>query len=165
VPPHTTAPAALALGANLGDTHAALASALRHLARLPHTSLAAAATPILTAPVGVADQPPFLNSAAILHTALSPQDLLRHCLDIERLHGRTREPGQRWGPRTLDIDLILYADLQVALPGLTIPHPRLHERLFVLEPLAQIAPDWVVPGLGLSVISLRDRLRARTSAE
>ena len=100
-----------------------------------------------TDPVGVVDQPLFLNGAAALDTELSPRELLEALLSIERRLGRVRD-GTRWGPRTIDLDLLLYGDEVVDEPGLRVPHPRLHERRFALEPLAELNPELVVPGAG-----------------
>jgi 2-amino-4-hydroxy-6-hydroxymethyldihydropteridine diphosphokinase len=100
-----------------------------------------------TDPVGVVDQPRFLNGAAALDTELSPRELLEALLAIERRLGRVRD-GTRWGPRTIDLDLLLYGDEVVDEPGLCVPHPHLHERRFALEPLAELNPELVVPGAG-----------------
>src|SRR5207302_3829580 len=100
-----------------------------------------------TEPWGYADQPRFLNAVAELETDEEPRALLDRLLEVERALGRTRE-GPRYGPRTIDLDLLLYGDEQLDEPGLVVPHPRLHERAFVLEPLAELAPDLVVPGRG-----------------
>lgn len=99
-----------------------------------------------TDPVGVVDQPPFLNGAVAVDTSLTPRELLEVLLSVERELGRVRT--ERWGPRTIDLDLLVYADEIVDEPGLRVPHPRLHERRFALEPLAELAPDLHVPGLG-----------------
>jgi 2-amino-4-hydroxy-6-hydroxymethyldihydropteridine diphosphokinase len=100
-----------------------------------------------TDPVGLLDQPRFLNAAARVQTTLSPRSLLETLLSVERELGRTRD-GPRWGPRTIDLDLLLYGDEVVDEPGLTVPHPRLHERSFVLEPLADLDSGLVIPGRG-----------------
>jgi 2-amino-4-hydroxy-6-hydroxymethyldihydropteridine diphosphokinase len=100
-----------------------------------------------TDPVGFADQPRFMNAAARVCTTLGPRELLDALLSVERELGRTRD-GQRWGPRTIDLDLLLYGDEVVDEPGLTVPHPRLHERRFVLDPLADLDPALVIPGRG-----------------
>ena len=99
--------------------------------------------------MGYADQPDFVNAAALLETTLAPRALLDALLAIERAHGRERAAdGTRWGPRTLDLDLLLHGDLVIDEPGLVVPHPQLHARAFVLVPLAEVAPDAVVPGRG-----------------
>jgi 2-amino-4-hydroxy-6-hydroxymethyldihydropteridine diphosphokinase len=99
-----------------------------------------------TDPVGVVEQPPFLNGAVAVETTRSPRELLELLLEIERSLGRVRE--ERWGPRTIDLDLLLYGDEVVDEPGLRVPHPRLHERRFALEPLADLDPELQVPGRG-----------------
>jgi 2-amino-4-hydroxy-6-hydroxymethyldihydropteridine diphosphokinase len=99
-----------------------------------------------TEPVGVVDQPPFLNGAVAIETTLGPRELLDLLLEIERSLGRVRV--ERWGPRTVDLDLLVYGSETVDEPGLRVPHPRLHERRFALEPLAELAPELVVPGRG-----------------
>jgi len=154
-----TYPACIALGSNLGDRRATITSAFDALAQIPSTSLDARSELVETDPVGPIDQPSYLNAAALIHTLLTPRDLLDALFSIERDHDRNRAHEERWGPRTLDLDLLLYADERIEEPGLTVPHPRLHERLFVLEPLAQVAPGTVVPGLGRSVADLLAELR------
>ncbi|WP_043798004.1 2-amino-4-hydroxy-6-hydroxymethyldihydropteridine diphosphokinase [Arenimonas composti] len=137
------------LGGNQGDVAATLQSALAALAALPGTTLAARSSFWHTPPWGDTAQPPFLNAVAALDTALSPMPLLGALLAIERAHGRDRgADARRWGPRPLDLDLLLHGDTVLAEPGLELPHPRLHQRAFVLVPLAEIAPDLVVPGRG-----------------
>jgi 2-amino-4-hydroxy-6-hydroxymethyldihydropteridine diphosphokinase len=129
------------LGSNLGDREATLrrASELIGAARL--------STIRETEPWGYADQPRFLNAVAELETELPPGALLDRLLEVERQLGRTRE-GPRFGPRTIDLDLLLYGDQTVDEPGLRVPHPRLHERRFALEPLAELDPGLTVPGRG-----------------
>jgi 2-amino-4-hydroxy-6-hydroxymethyldihydropteridine diphosphokinase len=129
------------LGSNLGDREATIRSAVAQL------DVARVSTLRETDPVGLLDQPRFLNGVAELETELPPRALLERLLEVERSLGRTRE-GPRFGPRTIDLDLLLYDDAVLDEPGLTLPHPRLHERAFVLEPLAELAPDLVVPGRG-----------------
>jgi 2-amino-4-hydroxy-6-hydroxymethyldihydropteridine diphosphokinase len=129
------------IGANLGDREATIAAALEQL-----PGLVAVSALRETDPVGVLDQPRFLNCAAALETELSPRALLEELLAIEQRLGRERR--ERWGPRTIDLDLLLYGDEVVDEPGLTVPHPRLHERRFVLEPLAELDAGLVVPGRG-----------------
>ena len=131
----------VALGANLGDREAAIRRAAELIGATRLSAL------IETEPWGFADQPRFLNAVAELETELAPRALLDRLLAVERELGRTRE-GPRYGPRTIDLDLLLYGDEQLDEPGLTVPHPRLHERRFVLEPLAELAPDAFVPGQG-----------------
>ena len=129
------------LGANLGDRDATIRAAI---AELP--GVVVVSTLRETDPVGVTDQPRFLNGVAALETELPPRELLDRLLAVER--GLGRERRERWGPRTIDLDLLLYGDEVIDEDGLTIPHPRLHERRFVLEPLAEIAPELVIPGQG-----------------
>jgi 2-amino-4-hydroxy-6-hydroxymethyldihydropteridine diphosphokinase len=135
------------LGTNLGDREAMLRSALEQLAAEPGVEVVAVSAFRDTAPVGVVDQPRFLNAAASVQTSLPARELLDRLLGIERRLGRTRE-GPRFGPRTIDLDLLLYGDERIDEPGLEVPHPRLHERLFALEPLRDLDPDLVVPGHG-----------------
>lgn len=137
----------LGLGANLGDPAATLAAARDALARLPQSRLLACSALYRTAPVGgPPGQPDYLNAAVALATSLPPTALLAHCLALEERFGRLRcEP---WGPRTLDIDLLLYDDLVLDSPDLVLPHPRLHLRHFVLEPLCDLAPLLILPGTG-----------------
>lgn len=133
------------LGANLGDPRATLARALEDLARLPQTRLVAASPLYRSAPVD-ARGPDFLNAVAELSTTLEPRDLLLALQAIEQTHGRERP--YRHAPRTLDLDLLLYGQRVIDEPGLTVPHPRLHERAFVLRPLADLAPEFEHPRLG-----------------
>ena len=130
------------LGSNLGDREETIRAALSRL-----DGVVAVSHLRETDPVGFEDQPRFLNGVAALETELPPRELLDRLLEVERSLGRTRE-GPRFGPRTIDLDLLVYGDLELDEPGLTVPHPRLHERRFVLEPLAELAPDLVVPGRG-----------------
>jgi len=127
------------LGANLGDRAANLRAALERIAALPETRLVRVSAIRETEPWGVTDQPPFLNAAAELCTALEPEALLSALKEIERALGRT--PSCRWGPRLIDIDLLLYGDRAVRTESLTLPHPGILERPFVREPLAEIAPE------------------------
>jgi len=129
------------LGANLGDREGTILAAAERLG--PHRLSRIRETE----PWGYADQPWFLNAAAELETELAPRELLERLLEIERGLGRTRN-GPRYGPRTVDLDLLLYGDLVVAEPGLTVPHPRLAERLFVLEPLFELNAGLFIPGHG-----------------
>ena len=131
------------LGSNLGDRRAMIAGALDRLRPRRVSSI------VETEPWGVTDQPRFLNAVAEIETDLAPGALLDRLLEIERDLGRVRT--ERWGPRSIDLDLLLYGDRQENTPSLTLPHPRLHERLFVLEGLAELCPDLRVPGLDRAV--------------
>jgi len=137
--------AALSLGGNMGDVRAAFRFALEKLALAEGVAVVATSSVYRTAPWGKLDQPDFLNMATLLRVTISPRALLDLCLSIEREQGRARL--EHWGPRTLDIDVLTYGDLVVDEPGLTIPHPRLQDRAFVLTPLAEIAPDTLVRGV------------------
>lgn len=136
------------LGANLGDAAASVREALRELDRLPDSRLLRASRLYRTRAWGLEAQPDFINAVAMLETRLGARMLLDELLAIERAHGRDREAATRWGPRTLDLDLLLYGDLVLDEPGLRVPHPHLHERAFALLPLAEVAPDAIVPGAG-----------------
>jgi 2-amino-4-hydroxy-6-hydroxymethyldihydropteridine diphosphokinase len=140
------------LGANLGDRERTLCEAVDSLGAEDGIEVVAVSTLRETEPVGVGEQPRFLNGTVALDTTLGARELLDLLLAVEQRFGRVRVPGEH-GPRTIDLDLLLYGDEQIGEPGLTVPHPRLHERRFVLEPLAELAPDLVVPGRG-SVESL-----------
>lgn len=140
-------PVYLGLGSNLDDPFGHLARALQRLAELPLTRLIRVSGIVRSAPLGPANQPDYLNAVAALLTRLEAAELLRECQAIEARHGRRRD-GERWGPRTLDIDILVFGDLRTATDELTIPHPGLAERAFVLGPLREIAPALSVPGLG-----------------
>ena len=129
------------VGANLGDREATIRAAISAL-----PGLVAVSALRETEPVGVVDQPPFLNGAAAIETELSARELLDALLAVERELGRERR--ERWGPRTIDLDLLLFGDERLDEPGLTVPHPRLHERRFALEPLLDLDPELAVPGRG-----------------
>jgi 2-amino-4-hydroxy-6-hydroxymethyldihydropteridine diphosphokinase len=129
----------LGLGSNLGNREANLDEAVRRLAATPGVTVLRVSKYIRTAPWGVTDQPEFLNGAAAVETTLAPAELLRAVKEIERRMGRS--PGPRWGPRLIDIDLLLYDRLSLHTPDLTLPHPGLMVRPFVREPLQEIAPD------------------------
>jgi 2-amino-4-hydroxy-6-hydroxymethyldihydropteridine diphosphokinase len=135
------------LGSNVGDRERMLWSAIHMLAFNPEVDVAAVSTFRETAPVGYLDQPDFVNAAVAVDTDLSARALLDLLLSIELELGRTRD-GPRFGPRTIDLDLLLYGDETIVEPGLTVPHPRLHERRFVLEPLAELDPGLTVPEMG-----------------
>ncbi len=136
----------VALGANLDDPQAQIRCALRTLAALPETRLVRESSLYRNPAVGCRGQPDFVNAVAMVETRLAPRELLEQLLAIERAHGRVRDFPN--APRTLDLDIVLYGELQLHEPGLTVPHPRMLERAFVLVPLAEIAPDAVVPGRG-----------------
>jgi len=138
--------ATIGLGANLNDPVAQVEYALTELDRLPGTRLVAHSSLYASAPVGFVDQPDFINAVAQVTTALAPRALLAALLAIEHRHGRER--SFRNAPRTLDLDLLLYGDAHFHEEGLTLPHPRMTERAFVLLPLLEIAPDTTIPGCG-----------------
>ena len=138
----------IALGANLGDREQTIQAALAELEATPGVEVTAVSTLIETEPVGYVDQPRFLNGAAALETSLPARELLDLLLAVERRFGRAREGVPPQGPRTLDLDLLLHGAARIEEPGLRIPHPRLHERRFVLEPLAELDPSLEVPGKG-----------------
>ena len=137
------------LGANLGEPRRQLTEALAAMSSLPETRLAGQSGFYRTAPIGNTDQPGFLNAVAALDTRLAPAVLLAGLMDIERRQGRERPFVN--APRTLDLDLLLFGDEQIARPGLTVPHPRMHERAFVLKPLLELAPGARIPGKGPAI--------------
>ena len=140
------------LGANLGDRRAAIEKALARLDAEPEIAVTATSSLRETAPVGYTDQPAFLNGAARLETTLGARELLGRLLAVERALGRERT-GPRFGPRTIDLDLLLYGGETIDEAGLTVPHPRLHERRFALEPLVELDPALVLPdGRSLAAI-------------
>jgi len=134
----------IGLGANLGDREATIRAAVAALGAEDGIEIVAVSSLRETEPVGVGPQPLFLNGAAELATTLTARELLDRLLETERRFGRVRVPGEH-GPRTLDLDLLLFGDEEIDEPGLTVPHPRLHERAFVLEPLAELNAE--VPGV------------------
>ena len=136
----------VALGANLGDPAATIRAAFGALANLPESRVVHCSSLYRTAPVGNTEQPEFINAVAALETTLAPEALLDALFDIEARFGRIR--AEKNGPRTLDLDLLLYNNQQLNLPRLTLAHPRLHLRAFVLYPLAELAPDLQLPGRG-----------------
>lgn len=136
----------VALGANLGDPASTVRAAFGALANLPDSRLLRCSSLYRTTPVGLTNQPDFINAAALLETTLEPLQLLAELFAIEERFGRRR--GAKNGPRSLDLDLLLYDERRLDLPELTLPHPRLHLRAFVLQPLAEIAPDLRLPGRG-----------------
>jgi 2-amino-4-hydroxy-6-hydroxymethyldihydropteridine diphosphokinase len=141
-----TVPAALALGSNLGDRLATLQGALDALAGTPGVEVVGASSVYETAPVGGPAQGAYLNAVVVVTTTLTPHELLAVGAAVEQRFDRVRE--ERWGPRTLDIDVLAYGDQVVDTPDLQVPHPRAHERAFVLVPWADLEPERVVPGHG-----------------
>ncbi len=139
----SSAIAYIALGSNLDDPAAQVRAGFAALDRLPQTRLAARSSLYASAPVGFLDQPEFVNAVACIETGLAPRELLDQLIAIERAHGRVRAFPN--APRTLDLDIVLYGARAVREPGLTIPHPRMLERAFVMVPLAELAPDAMLP--------------------
>jgi 2-amino-4-hydroxy-6-hydroxymethyldihydropteridine diphosphokinase len=146
-----SAQCAIALGSNLGDSLSIVKDALKILDQTPGITLQAHSSWYKTAPVGP-PQPDYLNGCALLDVQLTPQELLETLLRIEAQFGRVRQ--ERNGPRTLDLDLLLFDDLILDIPNLQLPHPRMRERAFVLVPLAEIAPNWVEPVSGKAIAQL-----------
>jgi 2-amino-4-hydroxy-6-hydroxymethyldihydropteridine diphosphokinase len=154
----------IGLGANLGDAAASVRAAIDALDALPGTRRVEASRLYRTPAWGRTDQPDFINAVAALDTALGPQALLAALLGLERAAGRVRDPAERWGPRALDLDLLLHGDAVLdlpagdgpagALPALQLPHPQMHLRAFVLAPLAELAPGLVLPGHGRADVLL-----------
>jgi 2-amino-4-hydroxy-6-hydroxymethyldihydropteridine diphosphokinase len=152
--------ALLGLGSNLGDRLTHMREAVRRLAGVPHVEIERVSSLYETAPMGgPADQGWFLNAVVAVRTRLSPDDLLQACRQIEHDLGRVR--GERFGPRTMDMDVLLYADRIIQTAELTVPHPRLHERRFVLVPLVEVAPDLLHPTFGRSLSALLAALSAQ----
>jgi 2-amino-4-hydroxy-6-hydroxymethyldihydropteridine diphosphokinase len=145
----------IGVGSNLGDPLYHVRRALEELSHLPLTRVLACSSCYRTAPIGKLDQPDFVNAVSVVETGLSPRDLLRELLGLEARHGRVR--GEPNGPRTLDLDLLLLGDSVIREPGLEVPHARMHERAFVLLPLAEVSPDAIVPGRG-SIAELAARV-------
>ncbi len=143
----------VALGANLGDPRSQLLAAFADLARLPDTRPTGRSSLYRSAPLGYANQPDFLNAVARLETGLPPAELLARLQAIERAHGRVRR--FRDAPRTLDLDLLLYGAARIDTPALTVPHPRMHERAFVLVPLLELDAGISIPGRGSAAELLR----------
>jgi 2-amino-4-hydroxy-6-hydroxymethyldihydropteridine diphosphokinase len=147
------AEALVGLGGNIGDVRAALDQAVAAFCDGADVRLLAQSSDYATPPWGVVDQPPFVNRCIAIETVLTPRALLDRALTVERTLGRDRSREQLWGPRAIDIDLLACDDIAVEGPGLTLPHPRLFERAFVLVPLAEIVPDRVIAG-----VRIRDAL-------
>jgi len=146
------------LGGNVGDAAASLREAFVALGQLPGSRLLRASRLYRTPAWGVTAQPDFVNAVAMIETSLGPTALLQELLRIERDAGRERlaDGSDRWGPRTLDLDLLLYGGDVIATPGLSVPHPHMHERAFVLVPLLEIAPDALIPGRGAAADALAE---------
>ncbi len=140
--------ACIGLGGNVGDAAATVRAAIDALDRLPDTRLLRGSRLFRTPAWGREDQPDFINAAALVATTLSPRALLDALLALERALGRDRAGALHWGPRTIDLDLLLYGDAVIDAPGLHVPHPHLHARAFVLVPLMEVAPDAPIPGHG-----------------
>jgi len=147
----------IALGGNVGDVRATFNKAISHICGMTQAALLARSSDYSTPPWGEADQAPFINACIEIETSLDPHALLFVMQKVEQKFGRTRDKDRRWGPRTLDLDMIAYDDVSLQKPDLTLPHPRLFERAFVLVPLAEIAPDRVIAGIrvrdGLASVS------------
>lgn len=136
------------LGSNVGDSPGTLRAAVHRLMTVPRSRYLGVSRLYRTPAWGLEDQPDFVNAVVALETMLTPQALLEELLRIEREFGRRRVPGRRWGPRTLDLDLLLHGDAVVDTPGLRVPHPHLHERAFALVPLLDLVEDIEIPGQG-----------------
>lgn len=156
--------ACIGLGANLGDARASVREAIAVLDLLPATRLLRASRLYRTRAWGHTEQPDFINAAAMIETSLGARELLDGLLALERDFGRLRVEGERWGPRTLDLDLLVFGDAVIDQPGLQVPHPHLHERAFALLPLAEIASEVSIPGVGivgeLAALMTRDGIEA-----
>ena len=146
----------VAFGANLGDREASFAAAVERLEGEPDLRLVAASPVFETPPIGPPGQPAYLNAVVELRSWIGPHELLLRLQAIEGALGRDREEEVRWGPRALDLDLLFFGDRQIAMSDLEVPHPRLHERAFVLVPLAALVPEWRHPSLGTSIRELAE---------
>ena len=146
----------IGLGSNLGEPSDQLRLAISDLEQVPDTRVLASSSFYRSAPMGYLDQPDFVNAVVRIRTGLAPQQLLSELLGIERKHGRERTFCN--APRTLDLDVLLYDEIELHEPGLTIPHPQMHRRAFVLQPLLEIAPDCMIPSVGLASAAMRDCL-------
>lgn len=147
--------ALIALGGNVGDARSTISNAIAMLCDGEDIILRRRSSDYRTPPWGVTDQPPFINAAIAVETTLSPHDLLTRMQAVERLFGRDRKREQRWGPRSLDLDLLAYNDIRLDEPDLLLPHPRLFERAFVLVPLAEIVPGRAIAGTAIEEALLR----------
>lgn len=148
----------IAIGSNLGEKAATIFAAISAIDELESTHVVRLSTLVETDPVGPGPQDTYLNAAAHLRTTLPARDLLGAMLEIEAHHGRDRAREERWGPRTLDLDILIYSDHTIDEDGLSVPHPRLHERAFVLLPLCEIAPDIPIPGRNETPAQLLEKL-------
>lgn len=148
------------LGGNVGDVENTMMEALMAIDGLPQTSIRAQSSLYRSPPWGRTDQDDFINAVIELRTRLAARVLLDYLLEIETRFGRIRDGNDKWGPRTLDLDLLVFGDESLNLPGMHVPHPRMHERAFVLVPLAEIAAGLEIPGQGL----VRDLLSAIDSS-
>jgi 2-amino-4-hydroxy-6-hydroxymethyldihydropteridine diphosphokinase len=153
------------LGSNLGERENMIRLALEQLALLPETGLGRVSSLYDTAPVGDLEQPNFLNAVAAVETELTARQLLWNLLLVERRLGRVRTPPARYGPRTIDLDLLLYGDQVIDEPELTVPHAELARRAFVLVPLVELEPTLVHPVLGATMVALLARLKARPAVK
>ncbi|MEX0956249.1 MAG: 2-amino-4-hydroxy-6-hydroxymethyldihydropteridine diphosphokinase [Rhizobiaceae bacterium] len=147
MPGRNSARACLGLGGNIGDPRATMAAALRLLDADPAIHVERVSSLYRTPPWGITDQPDFFNAAAVVTTTLAPRDVLARCLEAEMQLHRVRD--KRWGPRSVDLDVLVYDDLELDAPGLELPHPRMMDRPFVLVPLLEIAPDLTIGGIRL----------------
>jgi len=153
----------IGFGSNQGDSVRICTAAVEILRRHPYIEVRKVSSLYRTAPVGMTEQDWFINGVAQGETSLTPEGLLDELHSIENDFGRIRE--MRWGPRTLDLDILSFGERRIDSPGLAIPHPRLHERLFVLVPLAEVAPRWIHPGLNLSAHTLLDRISGQGNVQ
>lgn len=144
----------IGLGSNLANPSEQVLQAMQSIGRLPDTRVLARSGLYRSAPVGYLDQPDFINAVVQIETSMAPLDLLHALLALEQESGRTREFQN--APRTLDLDVLLYDDLQHHQHGLTLPHPQMHKRAFVLQPLLEIAPDCVIPGVGAAALAMQE---------
>jgi len=150
----------IGLGGNIGDVETTLTEAMWAIDSLPQTSIRAQSKFYRSPPWGFTEQPEFLNAVVEVQTRLAPRVLLNFLLDIETRFGRDRSTSEKWGPRELDLDLLVFGEETINEPGMHLPHPHLQERAFVLLPLAEIAPTLVIPGLGRPVSELLDAIEA-----
>lgn len=151
----------IGLGSNLGDREGMIREAIARIAALPETNLGRVSSLYDTEPVGEMEQPNFLNAVAVVETDLTARRLLWNLMLIERQLGRVRSPGSRYGPRTVDLDILFFGDLVLDEPELRLPHPEVANRAFVLIPLVELEPTLMHPVLGETVVNLLARLKAR----